>query len=633
MKKHLGSWLYLALIVVAGALAYHNSFHGAFVLDDERHIQQNLYITTLWPPWRSMLAPINAARPIVGLTFAINYAISGLDVWSYHVFALIFHIGAALLMFGTLRRLIRHPRAEQLAFAAAVLWVVHPLNTQAVSYITQRFQSLMGFFFVASVYAFVRSFDGQGIRAKYWQRWCLAGALLSMGCKEDAVVLPILILVLDALCFSDGFKSALKQRAHFYELLASTWIFPLVMHWIAPRSFIAGVGGSFELPWWRYLLTEIGVIQKYLQLAIWPRHQAFDYLWLFAADLRGLETPIVVVGGFFASTLYFLIRRRRVAFLGVWFFLGLAISSSVIPIADPIWEYRMYVPLMAVCAGAVLLVDRLLQKMPEAPAQAFKGVLLVALGALLVHLSVRRNELYKDPVALWSDVTDKQPWNVKAWSSLGVSWDRKGNLDKAEECYRRSIAISPDYFYAHHNLGDVLVRRGKVAEAVEQFKIAISLQDAIAISHMRLAEIYQKFGNISLAVEEYDRALKYHPDEFPALNNKGTLLLALGRAEEAEAMFRMADSVAPNSIGVWYNLGNALAQQQKNAEALTYFERVLNRDPNYFEARNSIGAVMFNSGRIDAAEEQFLMSLKIKPGNPTAIQNLELVRRERAKKK
>ncbi|HEV7822669.1 MAG TPA: glycosyltransferase family 39 protein, partial [Burkholderiales bacterium] len=217
-----------AAIVFIGALVYSNSFAGRFIFDD-RTILEDASIRQLWPPWTAMFSPNNVARPVIGLTFAINYWISGLEVWSYHLLNLLIHLLAALALFGIVRRALLGERMRQhfgtaaatLAASVALVWAVHPLQTQSVTYIIQRGESLMGLMYLATLYAVIRAAQSAS------KRWIIAAVIacaVGMATKPVMATAPIIALLFDVIFITGSLKTSLRRRWALYATLGSTWI-------------------------------------------------------------------------------------------------------------------------------------------------------------------------------------------------------------------------------------------------------------------------------------------------------------------------------------------------------------------------------------------------------------------------
>ncbi len=276
-------------MVAAGLLAYSNSFTGSFIYDDAPSILGNPTIRHLWPIWQPLSPPHKGGitvegRPLVNLSLAVNYALGGLDVWGYHALNLAIHLLAGLTLLGIVRRTLLQPKlrerfgaaANELALAVAVLWVVHPLQTESVTYIVQRAESLMGLFYLLTLYCFIRGAESPRPRA--WYSLCVTACALGMASKEVMVSVPLMVLLYDRTFVSGSLREVWRQRWPLYLALASTWILLGYLMFFT-GSFGNAVINAKEngIAWWKYLLTEPGVILYYLRLAAWPYPLCFDY--------------------------------------------------------------------------------------------------------------------------------------------------------------------------------------------------------------------------------------------------------------------------------------------------------------------------------------------------------------------
>ena len=283
------------VIVIAGLMAYHNSFHGPFIFDDVPAILNNLNIRQLWPLWRAMYAPSSspvAGRPVVCLTFALNYAVGGLNIWGYHAFNVMVHLLCALALFGILRRTFEGEKlrgrfgvaAVWLAGAIALIWEVHPLQTESVTYIVQRTESLMGLFLLLTLYCVLRS--SQSAHPRVWRALAVVACGLGMGSKEVMVVAPVIVLLYDRVFLVSSFRELWQRRKGLYIGLAGTWlILAVLMAATFPRETISF--GTENLTAGDYLKTEAGVLLYYLRLCFWPHPLVIDYSnWPIARSLR-----------------------------------------------------------------------------------------------------------------------------------------------------------------------------------------------------------------------------------------------------------------------------------------------------------------------------------------------------------
>jgi hypothetical protein len=422
-----------AVILAGGALAYANSFQGVFVYDDPISIRDNPNIRSIWPLTAAMDAPPEASvsgRPIVSLSLALNYAFAPVDdrevmvpsgptvpanaaarfyrnVWGYHFVNLLIHLGAALVLFGVVRRSLMSERvafeaatATLVAASAGLLWTVHPLQTESVTYIVQRTESLMGLFYLLTLYCAIRAL-GDGPGRRWWVGGSIAACALGMGSKEVMVGAPLMVWLWDYL-----FGVNQTSRRLLYVGLASTWFIlaTLVLAETRPSS----VGFDLGWTWWSYLVTQTGVVAHYLRLSVLPSPLVFEYGWPAADSLRSVAAPAVLLIALAAATTVAVWRRHPAGLLGAWFFAILAPTSSVLPIVTEVAaEHRMYLPLAAVVVAIVLLMLQFgvwLRRRVGLDARLVTaaGLLLVAgVSAAFTDATRSRNEIYRSEEVLW----------------------------------------------------------------------------------------------------------------------------------------------------------------------------------------------------------------------------------------
>jgi tetratricopeptide (TPR) repeat protein len=549
------------LLVLAGFFAYSNSLEGAFVMDDLLAIAQNPTIRTLWPPWSALSPPASspvAGRPLVNLSLALNYATGGLDVTSYHLFNLVFHVLAALMIFGILRRALAAPalggryrnRATGIAAAASLLWVVHPLTSEVLDYTIQRTELLMGFFLLLTLYCAVRGFEQP---EKWgWFAAAVASFLLGLGCKEVIAVALLVILVFDRLFCSRSMLEALRRHRALYLGLAGVFVLFVLVVGTRLRHAFTDIGRRMSP--WDYALTQFGVIVHYLRLALWPHPLVADYGgWPVATSVTAVLPSLLVVTALVALTAWGVARRAPLAFLGVWFFVILAPTSSIRPLSVELAaERRMYLPLIAVVVLAVLGIHALIRYLqaPRAATWAVVGVLTV----ILALVTLRRNEDYRTTVTFWRDVVAKRPGNARAHMWLGNYFREAGRTADAVSHLSEAVRIQPGNSNAHNGLGAALARQGKTDEAIAAYREAVRLQPSNPRAHANLGSALGRKNDIDGAVEH----------------------------------FREAVRLDPNSASAHYNLGGALALQGLTIEAIEHFETALRLQPDLSSARRAL---------------------------------------------
>jgi tetratricopeptide (TPR) repeat protein len=612
---------------MAVVLAYLNSLTAPFIFDDDPAITDNKTIRQLWPLGEVLRPPSTggtavSGRPIVNLSLAINYAISGTEPWSYHLANLLIHAGATLALFGLVRRALLGPvlhadwgrHAEKLAFAAALLWALHPLQTESVTCVIQRTESLVGLLYLLTLYCFARA-TGADLppgRRLIWGLASITACALGMATKEVMVTAPVLVLLYDRTFVGGSFRSLWRHRWLHYGLLA-TWA---LLFYLLQGNPLRGGTASYELitPW-QYLLTQCRAIVLYLKLSVWPHPLVLDYGTAHARRLAEVWPQALFLVALATGTLWACWRRPVLGFLGAWFFLILSPSSSVVPlVTQTIAEHRMYLPLAAVILlGAGLLVRR-------APDALLPTSLVLAL--VFAVMTVARNRLYHAPTLLWQENLRHAPQNPRAHAGLARSADKAGKFAEAVAHYENYLHARPDDLDARFNYGRDLVKVGRreealrefetvlaahpadtaarinyatallslrrTPEAVRQFEIIIRFAPDAGQNHFNLAEAYMTADRLADAIESYGRAARMLPDNGFVHYRYADALLRAGRVPEAIDSYRTAVKLQPELYEAWTNLGGALLMLERPGEALPAYEAALGLQPNNPQARENL---------------------------------------------
>jgi tetratricopeptide (TPR) repeat protein len=525
-----------AFLVAAAILAWANSLGGAFVFDDKSRILRDASMHTMEHPGRLLS---DTSRPVLKLSLALNYAAGGRDPRGYHAVNLAIHVLAGLALFGALRRSLLSPAlgdrfagsAPWLAGSAALLWLLHPLQTQAVTYVVQRGESLMGLAALTTLYCAIRVAEGS--RPVAWGVAAVLACTLGMGAKEGMVVTPLLVWLHDRTFFAGSAAAALRVRAPLYAGLAATWLVPF--GWIGPDTLFRGEFARPELPTpgvLEYALTQPAVILHYLRLAFWPSPLCFDYGWQPAQSAREIVPAALAVGALAAAAGWLLWRTSGPGFLAAWFFLLLAPTSSVVPIQDIAVEHRMYLPLAAVVTGVVLIGHRALQGLGVRWPLAGAALVLVA-AAALGTATAARNRDYHDELVLWRTVAAAAPENWRAYYNLGTLLRQRGDEEEAIPLLREALALEPGHAAGHYNLANALKQSGEIEEALPHYRRAIELEPRHASAHVNLANALQTRGEAEQAILHYRRALELSPEWGLVHYNLAVVLEADGQLDEA----------------------------------------------------------------------------------------------------
>ena len=521
--------------------------------DDTDAIANNPAIKSLWPLRAAMSAPSDttlAGRPIASLSFAVNYALAPAgvrdvmapdpragdtlfldNVWGYHAFNLVVHLLAGLTLFGVLRRTLSTPplrdrfgrASTALASSIALLWIVHPLQTESVTFLVQRVESLMGLFFLLTLYCAIRAAESD-FRSSTWTMCAVAACALGMGTKETMVTAPLIVALWLWVCRPDvrlwGTPRALLAG------LAVTWIIPAWLLTRASRSLSVGFGlGGWT--WWLYLRTQAEVVVHYLRLVFWPHPLVFHYGWLPSPSWSGVLPQLVLLGALGIASAIALIKRRPIGLLGAWFFLILAPSSSILPIVSEVAaEHRMYLPLAAVVTLVVLGVYVLARRVISSDAASAPALwaragwaLVFAIVLVLGWQTHDRNRAYASAEIMTADIVNGRPQNAQLQLARAIDLIKVRDFSGAEFHLRLAISqplppstdpIVPATM--HMDLGLVLCTIGKFPECADELKQAIAIDPKMDAAYSMLGDAQLSLRLPREALDTFGRAIARTPN-------------------------------------------------------------------------------------------------------------------------
>ena len=556
--KTAASGLLPALLVVAAVIAYANSLTNPFVFDDLASIVENRHIRQLWPPSVSLSAPPQATvagRPVVSLSLALNYAVGELSVRGYHLTNLAIHIVCGLLLYGVVRRTLRTPRvaprfavrAEGIAFACSLLWLVHPLSTELINYVVQRTESIMALFYLLTLYAAIRAVDGA--RGSRWVVVATIACSLGMASKESMVTAPVAVLLHDWIFLPGHGLARLRRRWGLYLGLGGSWLVLVGILWSGPRT--ETVGFDVGISSLEYAKNQCVVVVDYLRSALWPHPLVFDF-----GDARPLAMETAVPYGLLLALLVaaggvLFLRRRPLAFPAVWLFLTLAPTSTVVPIASEVGaERRMYLPLAGLLVMLTLGTLQGAEMLLKRPGRV-RGVALALLavsGVALMVGTVRRNFDYRSNVAIWKTAVAARPDNPRAYNNLGQAQQVAGEGAAAIAAYERALELDPGYGRAHFNLGVALAEGGATEQAIARYRRALELTPDLAQAHHNLASELANRGRLVEAIPHFRQAVRLAPESAIGRQNLGRALRLSGDAGQALAELREALRLEPERI-------------------------------------------------------------------------------------
>jgi Flp pilus assembly protein TadD len=595
-----------ATLAAVGFTVYWNSLPAPFTFDDDHAIVINEQIRHLSTSLSSTEqgSPL-AGRPLVSLTFAINYALGGLNVRGYRLVNIAIHVINALLLFGVVGRAFTARGTDlapskaaphTIAFAIALIWMVHPLTTEPIDYVSQRTELMMAAFFLLTLYfgesAAVRRRNGGGTHPTLSVISCALG----MACKETMVVAPIVVLLYDRTFMFASFREALQRRGWYYAALCATWVILVALLWSSPRGDSAGFVGASVSPW-TYLLNQTVMIVRYLRLAVWPRGLVLDYGEPLRVTFAEVAPYAIAVAGLVGATIVALVRNRPIGFLGAWFFLTLAPTSSIMPISTEVGaERRMYLPLMAIVALIVVPVAKAFMRRPAGAARIADHSVIeprrswmivpITVAALLSIATIQRNAEYRSGLTLWQTVLDR--WLPHA--------------------------------RAHRNLAAELKLANRPDEEIEHLRAAV--KDLPELRNVLCVELLA-LGRNAEAAEELRTYLRDSPRDADAWSNLGNALSALGHSDEALDAYKRAVAVDPNNGLSQRNLALQYLGRNDFDNAVAHAREGVRLTPDDPAAHNLLGLALIGQQKIDDAIAEFRTSLRLQPANNDAAGYLE----------
>jgi len=620
--------------VVAGIAVYLNSLSGPFVFDDQSAILDNPTIRQLSPLSVPLSPPQNkpvARRPIVNLSLAVNYAAGGLEVRGYRLTNLAIHLFAALTLFGIVRRTLRLPslapqfgdQATNLAWAAALIWTLHPLQTELIDYVTQRTESMMGLLYLLTIYCSVRALE-----TKQPGRWHIAAVIAcaaGMACKESMVTAPVIVALYDRVFVSRPVLQKIRRR-RLYVGLVLTWVLLAILMVASPTT---SVGFYTHVSPWTYLLNQAPMLLTYLRESFWPRHLVLDYGVPEPVTLLDVWLPLLAVVAIAVLVLYLLARRPHVGFLGAWCFITLSPTSSFVPIATEVGaERRMYLPLAGLVVLVVLCAYRAwMSRMgSRQPAIGVAATVIVCLA--LAAGTIERNNEYQSKLSIMQVTVERRP-HPRSYQMLANAYFEAGQRDQALEYLRLSRADPTSSFM----LGIELASGGQAAAGAEELERFV----AMAPGHVRAADAREALGKVYLSTDRLDQAaahlreaVRLEPRRGPAHGLLGTVLMRQGRVAEALGELQIAVDLQPGDLETLRQLGIAQGQSGQLDAAAQTFSRAIQLYPKSSRDHYLLGRALAAMGQISAAVPYFAQAVVLDPQNAEAREDLQRAERDAA---
>jgi protein O-mannosyl-transferase len=609
-------------LAVAAFLVYANALTVPFVLDDHISVLDNPQIRDLWSidvllPEREQ--PV-AGRPLPNLTLAINYAIGGTDPRGYHAVNLLFHALCAITALLLVRRVLRLPALRtrfdgyetEIAFTAALIWVVHPLNSEVINYVTQRTEAMMALCYLFTLYASIRALEPGASR---WTVTAIGACLAGMACKESMVTAPLMVMLVDRVFVFPSWAAAFKARRWLYAGLCATWSLLIVLLLTGPRIYSAGFGTSVGV--WTYLLNQARMIVRYLWLTVWPVPLVVYYGFPLPVALTDVLPQALVVVALLAATIAAFRYRPHLAFLGAWFFITLAPSSSIVPIATEVGaERRMYLPLLAIlvgaAAGAVPSIGRVGRVRPM-----HRHAIVAGLVVLLGAVTFARNREYASTLTLAERTLERWPTGV-AHHMVGEQLVIEGRAGEAIPHLREAVATAPR---AHYALGAELMKQGQTDEAIRQFQEFIRREPLlleVPSAHVMLARAFATEEKWSEAAAQAREAIRKAPRNVEAYAVLADVLMRQEHFADAASAYGNYLRLRPNDANGWTSMAIALVGAQQLEAAINAFQRTAALTPENGEAHRNLATALLDANRVDEAAAAARAATRLRPNDAVA---------------
>ncbi len=574
----------LVLIGFVAIVIYSNILGNPFVFDDRSSIVENGAIRDLSGFFTQ--GRLFEPRAVVELTFALNYRIGGLDVYFYHLVNILIHILNGFIAYFLVKAILKkrpellhlsnttifeHPdnTIHVISLFSALIFVAHPIQTQAVTYTVQRYASMAAFFYLGMMLFYTYARIVQKERSRKTNRgpgpvvlytlsvFCGMMAFLS---KQNTASLPASIILLEYLLINPVWTEW-KRKLPWFALMLFLWF--LFIAYVTGLFGGEADGGSLledvssalketeTVSRWEYLCTQFNVLVIYIRLLFLPINQNLDYMYPFKSGFFDDFTSVAFViltltAGFGAWNIK---KRPIIAFSIFFFFITLSVESSIIPISDALFEHRLYLPAFGFGFFVAYVVFIILSN---------RGPVLFLLFFLIVvglsTASYRRNIIWQDSIVLWTDVLSKSPHNYRAHNNLGNMMMHKGLVNKAIQYYSDALTLEPNYWVTHNNLGIARVSQMKIPEAITSFDNALRLKPDYGDAHYNLGNAMSMLGKLKKAEIHYLEALRLSPHDFETHNNLAILLTRQGKTSRARAHFREAIRIKPDFLSSIDNL-------------------------------------------------------------------------------
>ncbi len=623
-KRFLG----LLGLVLLGLSLYSNILNAPFVFDDYHTIVENEKIRSLL----DALADIHSRRYLTVVSFSFNYAIGELNPTTYHLTNNIIHVINALLVYLLVKLIFKTPvmkgselSQDFIAFSSALIFLAHPIQTQAVTYMTQRFASMTALFYILSLIFFIKArldiIEGRTFLSKrhlLYYSLCILSSVFAMKMKEIAITLPLVIILFETY-FMRVQKVRFKKVIYLLPILLTIFIIPLSLLDLEKPilTVMSDIDSSTRaaegtLSRSQYLFTQFRVILTYLRLLVLPVNQnlAYDYPIYNTILVPEVLLSLIALAGL---VMFAILIHKKLPLIGfgiLWFFITLSVESSIIPIKHVIFEHRLYLPSAGFFIAGVTAIERLVSR------KSLKIILITSMVVLLSIATYNRNNLWRDPVKLWEDTVKKSPMKAGPHNGLGATYMEAGLLEEAIAEFDKALKLNPKSVIARYNLGNIYRDTGLVDKAIDTYLKALTFKtDYSAQLYNNLGLAYKSKGNYKEAIKQFENAIAITPSYRSAYFNLANTYSDIGKFKDAIGYYEKALKLRHNKAllpDIYNNMGVAFSKMGNSGQAIETFEKAIGLFPSYMAYYANLGGEYMKVNNIDKAIDVFEKGIKVK---------------------
>jgi tetratricopeptide (TPR) repeat protein len=566
-------------------------------------------------------------RPLRWISYAIDYQFSGLNPLGYHISNIFFHVLTTLFVFFTISALVENYRV---ALCAALIFAVHPVHTDCVTYLSGRRDILSTLFYILGFYFFLKSRKKKRVSLLLS---AFGAYLLAIASKEMAVTLPVICFFYDLIqripdkgSLSKRISTAINETFSSHKLLYITFtLLALLFTYYkvvvkSPSNKEGFYGGSFSTQ----LLTVVEILVYYIKLLLLPINLIADYSYNSFPLAHSLYEPsvvfaFIVLGALAYLTLRLLSADKMVAFAIIWFFVTLLPVCHIFPHHELLAEHYLYLPSFGFVLAVALLFERMLTSAKR------KQLYYVAFALVILLFSVRtvwRNYDWRDGFTLWTKTVKTVPNCVRALNNLGIEYFNKNRFKDAKILYQRAAQIQPVYGKAYYNLGNLYRAQKQYKEAMQMYKKAAQLNPKNFRVHNNLGNAYAMLKRYDQAIDEYKLALKLKPRYAEAHNNLGNVYRSKGNTDLAISHYLKAIVTNNVYVDAYYNLGIVYKDLRQYEKAIGIFTHLLTINSSHLPSRKVLGSLYAEMGQYDDALFHFKKAADLQPASPDTFKNL-----------